>query len=64
MTLKTSKPIYSKVLPAYLAIIRNATNQQLAPTLKEIIFQMAEKYYPKEWPQIVEDALRRLTNAT
>ena len=25
---------------------------------------MAEKYYPKEWPQIVEDAVRRLSNAT
>jgi hypothetical protein len=25
---------------------------------------MAEKYYPREWPEIVDDALRRLTVAT
>lgn len=25
---------------------------------------MAEKYYPREWPQIVEEALGRLTNAS
>lgn len=25
---------------------------------------MAEKYYPYEWPQIVDEALSRVTNAS
>ena len=45
-------------------LIRNVTNPQLAPTLKEIIFQLAGRYYPREWPEIVADCLKILTEAT
>ena len=45
-------------------LIKNVTNLQLAPTLKEIIFQLAGRYYPREWPEIVSEALKILSEAT
>lgn len=48
----------------YEVLIKNVTNSQLAPTIKEIIYQLAERYYPKEWPDIVTDSLKILSEAT
>jgi hypothetical protein len=40
------------------------TNVKLTPTFREIIFGMAEKYYPREWPSIVEDAINIVERST
>ena len=32
-------------------------NAKLTPTFREIVFQMAQKYYPREWSEVVEEAV-------
>lgn len=47
----------SRYFCIYVALIRNVTNSKLTPTFREIIYQMAEKYYPRQWSNIVEETI-------
>ena len=39
------------------------TNRKLTPTFREIMYLMAQRYYPKEWPNIADDCLNRIQNS-
>jgi hypothetical protein len=41
----------------------NITNKLLAPTFKEIAFQLAEKYYPHEWCELVNEPLQLISQS-
>ena len=48
----------------YVALVRNVTDRKLTPTFREIVHLLAEKYYPREWPNIVEECLSVLEKAS
>lgn len=44
------------------ALIRSWGQKQLTPTLREIIHLIAEKDFPDQWPNIVNNALNYINN--
>jgi hypothetical protein len=40
------------------------TNTKLTPTFREIIYQLTEKYYPKQWTSIVDQSIAKIEQSS